>query len=88
MSAMAFYRQDPQMALCLKGLIDRYQNEGRPNLQHNIAITWIRYKTSEPTPSSGYGTGWATNKLFYPASIVKLVYALATEEWIKKDLII
>ncbi len=85
---MAFYRQDPQMALCLKDLLDRYQREGRPNLLQDIAITWICYKSDQPNPSSGYGTGWNSNKLFYPASIVKLVYALATEVWIKKDLIL
>jgi len=85
---MAFYRQDPQMALCLKDLLDRYQSEGRPNLLQNIAITWICYKNDQPNPSSGYGTGWNSNKLLYPASIVKLVYALAIEVWIKKDLIL
>ncbi len=84
---MAFYRQDPQMALCLQDLLDRYQSEGRPNLLQNIAITWIYYTNDQPKPSSGYGTGWNSNKLLYPASIVKLVYALAIEVWIKKDLI-
>ena len=85
---MAFYRQDPQMALCLKDLLDRYQSEGRPNLLQNIAITWICYTKDQPNSSSGYGTGWNSNKLLYPASIVKLVYALAIEVWIKKDLIL
>ncbi len=85
---MAFYRQDPQMALCLKDLLDRYQSEGRPNLLQNIAITWIGYQNDKPSPLSGYGTGWNSNKLLYPASIVKLVYALAIEIWIKKDLIL
>ena len=85
---MAFYRQDPDMALCLKGLLDRYEKEGRPNLQENIAITWIRYDSQNPFLSKGYGTGWNSKKLFYPASVVKIVYALATEFWILKDLIL
>ncbi len=85
---MAFYRQDPEMAHCLKGLLDRFEKEGRPNLQENIAITCIRYGRQKPTSSSGYGTGWNTNRNFYPASVVKIVYALATQVWLKQDLIV
>jgi len=85
---MAFYRQDPQMADCLKGILDRFEREGRPSLQNNIAITWIRYDNKNPSPSSGYGTGWNSNKNYYPASVVKIVYALATQIWIQRDLIL
>ena len=84
---MAFYRQDPEMASCLKGILDRLEKEGRPSLKKNIAITWIRYNNQTPSPSYGYGTGWNSNKNYYPASIVKIVYALATQVWITKDLI-
>ena len=85
---MAFYRQDPEMASCLKGILDRFEKEGRPNLQKNIAVTWIRYNNQTPSSSNGYGTGWNSNKNYYPASIVKIVYALASQIWIQKDLII
>ena len=85
---MSFYRQDPEMASCLKGILNRFEKEGRPNLLQNIAITWIRYDNQTPSRSSGYGTGWNSNKNYYPASIVKIVYALATKIWIKKDLIV
>ena len=85
---MAFYRQDPEMAYCLKGILDRFEKEGRTSLKQNIAITWIRYSHQTPSPSQGYGTGWNSNKNYYPASVVKIVYALATQIWIKKDLII
>ncbi len=84
---MAFYRQDPEMASCLKGILDRLEKEGRPSLKKNIEITWIRYNNQTPSPSYGYGTGWNSNKNYYPASIVKIVYALATQVWITKDLI-
>ena len=84
---MAFYRQDPEMASCLKGILDRFEKEGRPSLQNNIAITWIRYDNQTPSPSTGHGTGWNSKKNYYPASIVKIVYALATQIWIKRDLI-
>ena len=85
---MAFYRQDPEMAYCLKGLLDRFEKEGRPNLQDNIAITCIRYDNKNPSTSSGYGTGWNANRNFYPASVVKIVYALATQVWLQQDLIV
>ena len=85
---MAFYRQDPEMASCLKGILNRFAKEGRPNLQNNIAITCIRYDNQTPSRSTGYGTGWNSYKNYYPASIVKIVYAIATQIWIKKDLII
>ena len=85
---MAFYRQDPEMAYCLKGLLDRFEKEGRPSLQENIAITCIRYDQENPSSSSGFGTGWNSNKNFYPASVVKIVYALATQVWLQQDLIV
>ena len=85
---MAFYRKDPEMAFCLKGLLDRFEKEGRPNLQNNIGITWIRYDKQTPSTSNGYGTGWNSDRNFYPASVVKIVYALATQIWLEKDLIV
>ncbi len=85
---MAFYRKDPEMAYCLKGLLDRFEKEGRPNLQEKIAITCIRYDKQSPSTSSGYGTGWNSNRNFYPASVVKIVYALATQVWLQQDLIV
>jgi len=76
------------MAYCLKGLLDRFEKEGRPYLQENIAITCIRYDKQNPSTSSGYGTGWNSNRFFYPASVVKIVYALATQVWLQQDLIV
>ena len=76
------------MAYCLKGLLDKLEKEGRPNLQKNIAITCIRYGKQSPSASSGYGTGWNSNRFFYPASVVKIVYALATQVWLEQDLIV
>ena len=85
---MAFYLKDPEMASCLKGLLDRFEQEGRPNLHENLAITCIRYDQQSPSPSNGYGTGWNSNRNYYPASVVKIIYALATQVWIEKDLIL
>ncbi len=85
---MAFYHNDPEMASCLEGLLVRFEKEGRPNLRENIAITCIRYDKQNPSPFKGYGTGWNSNKHYYPASVVKIVYALATKVWLKQDLIV
>ena len=74
MSAMAFYRQDPEMANCLKGLLDRFEKEGRPNLQKNIAITCIRYGKQNPSISNGYGTAWNSNKIFYNHSFLNILF--------------
>jgi hypothetical protein len=76
------------MAHCLQGLLDRFGKENRPNLQANIAITCIRYNKQSPSSYTGYGAGWNTNRNFYPASVVKIVYALATQVWLQQDLIV
>ena len=85
---MAFYRQDPEMAYCLKGVLDSFEKEGRPNLHKNIAITCVRYDTKNPSTSNGFGTGWNSNRHYYPASVVKIVYALASYVWLEKNLIV
>ena len=85
---MAFYKKDPQMALCLKDLINRFEKEGRPNLHNNIAISWICYNTPAPIPGSGIGACWNGEKIMYPASVIKLIYAVAVEHWLQKDWII
>ncbi len=85
---MAFYRPDPQMTAQLGDLLDRFAKKGRPGLHKSIGISWIRYDCPNPEPCSGFGTGWSEQKLFYPASVVKLVYALAVEAWLQKDLLL
>ena len=85
---MGFYRQDPSMALKLKDLIKRFEQEGRDDLSNNIAITWIKYNDSKPIPFNGIGAGWRNTCQIYPASIVKFIYGIAVETWIKKGLII
>ena len=84
---MAFYRSDPTMQAKLKELLDIFADQGRPDLHKNISITWIRYENQTPSPGTGIGTGWAEHKMMYPASVVKLIYAVASEIWLQKDLI-
>ncbi len=82
---MAFYRPDPAMGIELEKLLDRFAKDGRPGLHDRIAINWIRYENKNPLPCSGKGNGWLEKRMIYPASVVKLFYAVATEAWLQKD---
>ena len=84
---MAFYRSSKTMHVQLGNLLDRLQKGGRSGLLQKIFITWIKYDSSKPTPNSGYGASWSNEKNIYPASIIKIIYAIATEAWLQKDLI-
>ena len=85
---MAFYRSDPQMKRQLEKLLDQFAKKNRPGLHKSIAISWIRYTSPNPEPCSGIGAEWAEQKLIYPASVVKLIYAVAVEDWLQKDLLL
>ena len=76
------------MLAYLENLIDKCASENRPNLHNNISIIWIRYSNENPKAGSGIGASWSQNKLFYPASVVKVIYGVATEIWLQKDLIL
>ena len=84
---MAFYRPNKTMNVQLGKLLDELEMTGRANLRKYISITWIKYDHAEPTPNSGHGASWSGEKPIYPASVVKLIYAVATEAWIQKGLI-
>lgn len=84
---MAFYRPEPTMQEHLAALIDRLAAEGRPGLHDRIAVTWVRYDQSSPATGSGCGASWADQKLIYPASVVKLMYAVAAEHWLERDVL-
>ncbi len=84
---MGFYHHDPKMSFYLKTLLDRFEKEGRPGLQNTVAISWIRYHNPQPQSGSGFGAGWSDQRLLYPASVVKLIYAIAVEAWLQKDLL-
>ncbi len=76
------------MSSFLEKLIQRFEKEGRPNLQKSISLIWICYDSLNPRSGSGFGATWLPNKIIYPASVVKLVYACAIEAWIQKDLLV
>ena len=76
------------MADKLISVIDGLEADGRPNLRNSLSVTWVSYKSDFPLPGEGYGAQWGEQRLFYPASIVKLFYAIAIERWLKEDLIV
>ena len=84
---MAFYRPDPAMESRLDSVLDQLDADGRPGLRNSLSVTWIRYEDGAPEPGRGSGAGWNEQRLHYPASVVKLVYAVAAEQWLQKDLI-
>lgn len=84
---MAFYRPEPSMQEQLAALIDHFAATGRPGLHERIAVTWVRYDQASPATGSGCGASWADQKLIYPASVVKLIYAVAAEHWLERDLL-
>jgi len=85
---MAFYRPEPAMQEHLADLLRRLEAAGRPGLTEQVAVTWVRYEQEAPAAGSGLGAAWADQRLIYPASVVKLVYALATEAWLQRDLLL
>ena len=85
---MAFYRAEPAMQDFLVGLIDRFADQGRPGLHEQIAVNWVRYDQANLSTGSGLGAAWADQKPLYPASVVKLVYAVAVEAWLQKGLLL
>ena len=84
---MAFYRPDQVMQEYLVAQLKRLAADGRDGLLERLAVTWVRYDTDAPSSGSGRGAAWADQRLMYPASVVKLVYAMAVEAWLQQDLL-
>ncbi|MFO0119272.1 MAG: hypothetical protein ACK512_04125, partial [Cyanobium sp.] len=93
---MAFYTPDPAMGETLAHLVNQLASQGRPGLADEISITWLRYSQSlldraaslsgaafEALPVAG--AGWGGERQRYPASVVKLVYLVAAEAWLKRQ---
>ena len=85
---MSFYYLQEEMGLALNSILDRVCSNYKENLKSNIAITWINYKSENQYIKKGFGFGINNKKPFYPASIVKLVYGLASYSWIETQKII
>ena len=75
------------MASRLDAVLDQLDAEGRPGLRNSLSLTWIRYSETSPECGQGFGAGWEEQRCLYPASVVKLFYAVAVEQWLQRDLI-
>ena len=84
---MAFYRPDQVMQEYLVAQIKRLAADGRDGLLERLAVTWVRYDTDQPVMGSGQGAAWGDQRQIYPASVVKLIYAMAAEAWLQQDLL-
>ena len=81
---MSFYYLSKEMGLALNDILGRACSYNKDFSREDISITWINYKSENKSVFKGFGTGINNKKMVYPASIVKLVYGLATYYWIKK----
>jgi beta-lactamase class A len=79
-------------------VVAQLQAEGRPELEQELSITWLRYDrsllqsaaTSDTAAFWGQrplGAGWHGERPRYPASVVKLVYLVAAEAWLQRQLL-
>ena len=84
---MTFYSQKEEMKIILKNILQGLSFTHQASFEKNIAITWINYM-SGADEKKGAGCGLNNNKQIYPASIVKLIYGLATYCWIQNNRIL
>jgi len=96
---MAFYSPDGAMAQQLQAVITDLEADGRPGLPEQLSITWLRYDGSllnrgaqasdlEAFWAQGpKGASWRGDQARYPASVVKLLYLVATEAWLQQQLL-
>jgi hypothetical protein len=96
---MAFYSPDGAMDQILGDAIGRLEAEGRPGLASALSVSWIRYGNSLRQSGVGAsssaafwqlplaGASWNGQQARYPASVVKLLYLVAAEAWLQRQLI-
>jgi len=81
---MSFYYVSKEIGLALNDILGRACSYNKDFSRDDIAITWINYKCANKSVFKGFGFGINNKKMIYPASVVKLVYALAAYYWIRK----
>ena len=96
---MAFYCPDGALQQKLEQAIDALAAEGRPRLRQELSVTWLRYprplrqRGANTTDSASFwcepvpGASWRGDQPRYPASVVKLLYLVAAEAWLQRQLI-
>ena len=84
---MTLYYLQEEMGVFLNDILRKLLNKPNDPPLRDIAITWINYKKVDSN-LKGFGYGINNKLQIYPASIVKLVYALGVYEWIKQGRLI
>lgn len=81
MTNMAFYQEDTELRHIAWSILTSVW-ETFPELERNqLALTWLVY--GSPIRGFNYRGG----EVFYPASVVKLFYLVAVQEWLKRGMI-
>ena len=92
---MAFYSADPAMGQKLADLVRALEQEGRPGLGARLSITWLHYAESlrnreargaQPLGAAA-GASWRGTQLRAPGSMVNLIYLVACEAWLQRQLL-
>ena len=96
---MAFYCPDGALQQRLEQVIDALAADGRPELHQQLSVTWLLYdqplrqRGSSASDAAAFwqepvlGASWRGDQPRYPASVVKLLYLVAAEAWLQRQLI-
>ena len=95
---MAFYRPDSDLNQALQAVLQELQTS-RPGLEEQLSVTWLVYDSCPLDVASGLqsldvwslpirGAAHRSDQHRYPASVVKLAYAMAVEQWLSRDLLL
>ena len=95
---MAFYRPDSDLNQALAAVLEDFKAT-RPALDEQLSITWLVYDSSPIDLAAGLdsqdvwslpirGAAHRSDQQRYPASVVKLAYAMAVEQWLARDLLL
>lgn len=96
---MTFYQKDPILEDLGQRILGATWQEFPALARNQIAMTWLVYDPPFPVNTGGAiaaeefwkypvrGFGYRGLELFYPASVVKLFYLVAIQEWLEKGMI-
>lgn len=96
---MIFYQKDPILEELGNKILGATWQEFPGLARNQIAMTWLVYDPPFPANMGGAiadsefwkypirGFGYRGLELFYPASVVKLFYLVAVQEWLSKGMI-
>jgi len=79
---MVFYQQDRQLRQLAWQILESVWQTFPEFDKHQIALTWLVYD------SQLRGFHYRGDQVFYPASVVKLFYLVAVQEWLQREMIL